>query len=304
MPTSDTHAFPSQNQLNEHPQPFNQVEIENRIFAFRQKLVMVDRDLAELFGTKTNKLNEQVKRNILRFPETFRFQLTNLESAELVANCDRFTSLKHASSNPYVFTEQGIAMLSAILSSDIAIKISIQLMNAFVYMRNQLNRTQMIDLRIDNLVHMQLETDQKFETIFRAIEKYAGIPEQGVFFEGQLFDAYTLVADIIRTATKSILLFDNYVDDTVLTLLTKRLKDVDVTIYTQKIDKKLALDLEKHNNQYAKISIKIIPNMHDRFLLIDEKELYHVGASFKDLGKKWFAFSKMNEFVEVILKRI
>jgi phage regulator Rha-like protein len=279
-------------------------KIEDRIFSFRATAVMVDSDLAEMYGVETKRLNEQVKRNIHRFPDTYRFQLSDNEKNELVANCDRFQNLKHSSSNSFVFTEQGVAMLSAVLRSEIAVKVSIQIIDAFVEMRKQLGANNLIDLRLSNIERKQLEADQKFEQVFKALEKSDIEPQQGVFFEGQIFDAYTFVADVIRSAKNSVILIDNYIDDTILTLLAKRNKNVTAIIYTQKNDKQLQLDLKKHNQQYPEIKIHSLANVHDRFLLIDEKELYHIGASLKDLGKKWFAFSKMNDFTAEILKRI
>lgn len=268
--------------------------IENRIFTIRGLQVMVDRDLAELYQVETKRLNEQVKRNRNRFPEPFRFQLNDKELTELVANCDRFQTLKHSSTNPYVFTEQGVSMLSAVLRSTIAIKVSIAIMNAFVEMRKQLVGNDLILHRLDRVEQKQLETDNKFEQVFRALESRNQPPEKGVFFDGQVFDAYSFVADLIRSAKQSIILIDNYIDDTVLTQLAKRNKNVSATIYTQNLSKQLKLDLKKHNTQYPKVETKILKKAHDRFLILDEKELYHIGASLKDLGKKWFAFSKIN----------
>lgn len=281
-----------------------QKDIESKIFTFRNTQVMIDTELAEMYGVETKRLNEQVKRNSERFPESFRFRLSNHEKDELVANCDRFKNLKFSSSNPYVFTEQGVAMLSAVLRSEVAIKVSLQIMSAFVQMRKLIGNTSLIDLRLSKLERKEIETEQRFEQVFKALESGNVTPKQGVFFDGQIFDAYTFVADIIRTAKHSVILIDNYVDDSVLTLLSKRKAHVKTTIYTQKIEKQLQLDVKKYNQQYPEIHIQILSNVHDRFLLIDQLELYHIGASLKDLGKKWFAFSKMNDFTSEILKRI
>lgn len=283
----------------------NQNKIENIIYTLRGVQIMLDKDLALLFQVETKNLNKAIKRNSERFPLHYCFQITEIEWENLRFQIGT-SSENHGGRRylPYVFTEQGIAMLSAVLRSDIAIKVSIQIIDAFVVMRKQLNQNNLIDQRFSVLERKQVETDQKFDAIFKALEQNKEIPQQGVFFEGQLFDAYTLVADIIRTAAHSVVLIDNYTDDTVLTLLSKRNENVKATIYTQKIDKKLTLDLDKHNKQYPEIHLKTLANTHDRFLLIDEKELYHIGASLKDLGKKWFAFSKMNDFTSEILKRI
>lgn len=205
-------------------------EIQNRIFTIRDLQVMVDRDLAEMYAVETKVLNQAVKRNITRFPKYFRFQLTQNEKEELVANCDRFEKLKHASVFPYVFTEQGIAMLSAVLRRDVAIKASIQIMNAFVEMRKFISNNSEIFYRLEKTEHKQLIADKKIEQLFKAFDNRDKIPENGIFFSGQIFDAYTFAANIIREAEKSIILIDNYIDDTVLTLFSKRNKTVSATI--------------------------------------------------------------------------
>ena len=268
--------------------------IENRIFTIRDLQVMLDRDLSELYQVPTKRLNEQVKRNIERFPELFRFQLTQDERNELVANCDRFENLKHSTSLPYAFTEQGVAMLSAVLRSDTAVKISIQIMQAFVAMRKFIATNAEVFQRLVRVELKQLETDNKFEQLFDAIESKEIRPKQGIFFGGQVFDAYSFVADLIRSAGKLIVLIDNYIDDTVLTLFSKRRKGVSLTIVTKTISKRLKLDIQKFNEQYPPLTVNEFGNSHDRFLIIDDSLIYHFGASLKDLGKKWFAFSKMN----------
>jgi hypothetical protein len=271
-----------------------QKEIENRIFTIRGFQVMIDRDLAEMYKVETKVLNQSVKRNIERFPEPFRFQLSEREKDELVTNCDRLGTLKHSSVNPFAFTEQGVAMLSAVLRSSIAVMVSIQIMQAFVEMRRMVLGNVALFQRIGNIEHKQLEADQKFEQIFKALESKDIQPDKGIFYDGQVFDAWKFVSDLVRQAKTSLLLVDNYIDDRVLQLLSKRSKGVTATIYTQYITKQLAVDLQKHNTQYEQIIIKEFTAAHDRFLIIDETELYHIGASIKDLGKKWFAFSKMN----------
>ena len=282
----------------------NQKEIENRIFTIRGMQVMIDRDLAEVYSVDTKVLNQAVKRNIERFPHIFRFQLSENEKIELVTNCDRFVSLKHSSSLPFAFTEQGVAMLSAILRSETAIKVSIQIMNAFVEMRKLVLGNAGLFQRLDKIEMKQLETDQKFEQVFSALESRGKTPDKGIFFEGQIFDAYVFVAGLIKKAIKNIVLVDNYLDETVLMLMAKRNNDVVATIYTRHITPQLQLDIKKHNGQYPAIEIKTIADTHDRFLLLDNNELYHIGASLKDLGKKWFAFSRMDDFAPEILNRI
>ena len=281
----------------------SQQHIENRIFTIRGKQVMFDRDLAEMYQVEVKRLNEQVKRNIDRFPETFRFQLNSQEKDELVANCDRFESLKHSTVNPYAFTEQGVAMLSAVLRSEIAVKVSIQIMNAFVELRKLVGQETLQYLRLSSIENKLIEHDQKFNKLFSALEN-SELPQRGVYFDGQVYDAYQFVSDVIKNAKSSIILIDNYIDDSILTLFSKRKKNVTATIYTASISKQLRLDLEKHNAQYPEVKAELFKQSHDRFLIIDEKELYHIGASLKDLGKKWFAFSRMDSLCKDVLSKI
>lgn len=265
--------------------------IEHRIMTFRGKSVMIDRDLAELYGVETKVLNQAVKRNIERFPESFRFQLTEIEKEGLVTICDRFKGLKHSSVNPFAFTEQGVAMLSAILKSDTAIKTSIRIIEAFVAMRNFLITNASIFQRIERIEIKQMQTDEKVDAIldrFGNKEK----PREGVFFNGQIFDAYALIAELIRNAVNRIVVIDNYIDDSVLVQLSKRNAGVKVDIYTSVISKQFRQDLEIYNLQYPGVKLHKYTKAHDRFLIIDE-DVYHIGASLKDLGKKLFAFSKM-----------
>jgi len=282
----------------------NQKEIENRIFTFRGNQVMIDRDLAEIYSVDTKVLNQAVKRNIERFPGVFRFQLSDNEKNELVTNCDRFISLKHSASLPYAFTEQGVAMLSAVLRSETAIKVSIQIMQAFVEMRKLVLSNAGLFQRLDKMEMKQIEADQKFEQIFKAIESRGPQPDKGIFFEGEVFDAYSFISEIIKKANKSITLVDNYVDETVLTILAKRAQAVSATVYTRQINKQLELDLKKHNEQYPEIVIRTFADSHDRFLIIDRQELYHFGASLKDSGKKWFAFSRMDSLTGAVLNKL
>lgn len=284
--------------------------IETRIFTIRNTQVMLDRDIAMLYGIPTGRLNEQVKRNINRFPSTFRFQLTTLERDGVIANCENLKDLKFNPSLPYCFTEQGVAMLSAVLRTPTAVNVSVQIMEAFVQMRHTLAANTQIIQRLETIEHHQLslaehqhETDNKLEEVFRRLDESQTIPMQGVFFEDQVYDAYTLVSDLIRKAKKRIVLIDNYVDDTVLTLLDKRLDGVDATIYTKQISKQLQLDITRHNQQYVPIDVQVFTKAHDRFLLIDDA-VYQIGASIKDLGKRWCAFTLIRDFTasELIAK--
>ena len=267
---------------------------ENRIISIRGMQIIVDRDLANMYGVDTKRLNEQVRRNIERFPISFRFQLTKEERDELVANCDRFESLKHSIKLPYAFTEQGVAMLSSVLHTKTAVQVSIKIMEAFVEMRHSMLSNASILQHLTQVDRKLLENDEKFKLLFAKFEESKSY-KQGIFFQGQTYDAYSFVCYCIRKAKKRIVLIDNYVDDTVLTMLNKRTDGVEATIYTMQISKSFELDIEKHNSQYPAIDIKVFKNAHDRFLIIDDK-VYHFGASIKDLGKKWFAVSKLTEY--------
>lgn len=283
----------------------SQKHIESQIFTIRGLQVMIDRDLAEMYQVETKVLNQAVKRNSERFPIQFRFQLTENEKIELVTICDRFDSLKHSSSNPNVFTEQGVAMLSAVLRSKIAVQISIQIINAFVEMRKFIANHYGLLQRMDGIERKQLETDQKFEQVFKALESKNAIPNQGVFFDGQVFDAYELASKIIRSAKISIVLIDNYIDETTLTHLSKKAKGVKALLLTKTMSNQLTLDVKKANEQYDNFELRVFASSHDRFIIIDNSDVYHLGASLKDLGKKWFAFSKMDKSsVSSIIKEI
>lgn len=285
-------------------------EIVSKIYTIRDKQVMLDSHLAEIYEIEIKRLNEQVKRSISRFPESFRFQITDDEFENLDDSLrSQFATLKnrrgkHRKYLPYVFTEQGVAMLSAVLRSDTAARVSIEIMNAFVEMRKLIGSHSGLLQRLDRVEIKQSEHDHKFEAVFKALESGQQIPKQGIFFEGQIFDAYIFVADIVRSAKKSVILLDNYVDDSVLLLLDKRDKGVSATICTKSISNSLELDLKKHNSQYEQITIKTFDKSHDRFLIIDNNNVYHLGASLKDLGKKWFAFSLIEKDSLNILERL
>lgn len=289
-------------------------EIENRIFTLRGVQIMVDFYLAELYQVETKRLNEQVKRNIARFPVSFMFQLNAVEWEQLQSQIATTKTTKDLQSQiatakrrtlPYAFTEQGVAMLSSILNSETAIEASIRIIDAFVGMRKHLIQSSLLINRLDRVEQKQLETDQKMEQVFKALESRDTIPTQGVFFDGQVFDAYELTSKIIRTAKQSIVLVDNYIDESALSLLAKKTKGVKVYLFTKNVTKTLELDVKKASEQYSNFELKAFAKSHDRFLIIDQSEVYHLGASLKDLGKKWFAFSKMDaKSVEGILNSI
>lgn len=283
--------------------------IEPLIKVIRGQQVMLDRDLATLYGVETRVLNQTVKRNIERFPDDFRFELSReecLRSQIVISNGrggNRYST--------YAFTEQGVAMLSSVLRSKTAIEVNIQIMRAFVSMRHFMVNNASVFSRLETIEYHQLEmqqhqqeTDKRIDEVFRRLDEGNAKPKQGVFYNGQIYDAYTFVSGLIKSAKKRIVLIDNYVDETVLTLLDKRDNNVSAIIYTQQISRQFQLDIDRHNAQYAPIDVETFRLSHDRFLCIDD-DVYHIGASIKDLGKKWFGFSKMeiltpNELVERI----
>lgn len=286
------------------PELITAEQIQSRIYSVRGLQVMLDKDLAIFYGVKPIRLREQVKRNIARFPPDFMFQLTDSEVETMVSQ-NAIPSRKHLGGTlPYVFTEQGVAAISSVLTSERAVEVSIQIMRAFVAMRRFLLTNAQVFQRLDTLEHKQLITDEKINTVLSAIENKDILPKQGIFFDGQVFDAYLFVSDLIRSADKSIILIDNYMDDTILTLFTKRKNNVSLSILTKTISKQMQLDIAKYNRQYPPVYVAEFKNSHDRFLILDEAEVYHFGASLKDLGKKWFAFSKIDKDSVTILKRI
>jgi hypothetical protein len=276
--------------------PLSSQEIENRIFTIRGLQVMIDRDLAELYGVETRALNQAVKRNSDRFPNSFRFQLNgeefeNWKSQNVISNNDKM-GLRRP---PFVFTEQGVAMLSAVLRSQTAVIVSLEIMNAFVALRKTLIFQSGILQRIEGIERKILESDQKFDKVFKALENKDSVPSQGVFFDGQVFDAYELASRIIRSAKKTIILIDNYINEATITHLAKKEKVVRVSLITKTISKQLELDIRKANEQFGGFEAKVFDKSHDRFLIIDGQEIYHLGASLKDLGRKWFAFSRLEK---------
>ena len=275
-------------------QPLKEItQVENRIFTIRGEQVILDSDLAKLYGTVTKRFNEQVQRNIARFPAEFMFQLSE-EEFDYLRSQNAATNLNKRRSLPLVFTEHGVIMAAAILKSEIADRASVKVVEAFVAMRRFLSANAQVFQRLETIEYKLLESDQKFEDIYSKLEEKSLKPQQGIFFDGQVYDAYELICTLIKSATSRIVLIDNYVDESVLTMLDKRNPGVAATIYTQKISKQLALDIAKHDSQYPAIDVKVFTKSHDRFLIIDNR-VYHVGASIKDLGKKWFALLVMEE---------
>ncbi len=279
----------------------SQYDIEQLILTIRGKQVLIDRDLAAIYGVETKRLNEQVRRNIARFPERYRFQLTKKEMMELVANCDRFKSLKHSTTEPFVFTEYGVSMLPSVLNSQKAVDISIRIIDAFVAMRRFIMQNAAVLMRIAHLEKHQIETDEKIDLILDKIEKHHPklLPEQ-VFPTGCVWDAWTYISDLVRSARQRIVLIDNFVDDRVLSMLTKRADGVMATIHTRYTEQFLT-DLKKHNTQYPEIAFIQLPHRnHDRFLVIDDR-VYLLGASLKDIGAGLCAVTEMTIAPEMIL---
>lgn len=283
--------------------------IEPLIYQVRGYQVMLDSDLARLYGVDTRRLNEQVKRNLERFPEDFMFQLSKEEVQNLMSQFAT-SSWGGTRKQPYAFTENGVAMLSSVLRSKTAIEVNIRIMRAFSPMRGFMMSNARVFQRLETLEHHQLllqqhqsDTDKKIEEVLNRLDSGDSRPVEGFFFEGQIFDAYALISDLIRMARTRIVLIDNYVDDRVLKVLTKRAEGVSATIYTDPRHSQISNDLRHHNAQYPRIDVKHCSNVHDRFLIIDDA-VYLIGGSIKDLGKKIVAFSRLHQNPGEILVRL
>jgi hypothetical protein len=277
-------------------------QISSLVLKINGHQVILDFDLAKLYGVTTKVLNQAVKRNPSRFPNDFVFQIEQQKKDELVTNCDRLKTLKHSLHSPYAYTEHGIAMLSSVLKSEMAVQVNIHIVRVFVNLRKEINNSTILISRISNIETMLLDHDSKIK--FLETTYSDNHPKSGIFFNNQIFDAYTFSSDIIKSAKKSIVLIDNYIDESTLLQLSKRNADVTCLIYTERITPAIKLDLEKHNSQYPTIHIRILKNTHDRFLIIDNRELYHLGASLKDLGKRWFAFSRIDGLLKEVQARL
>ena len=302
-------------------------EIKKLIYTIRGKQVMIDNDVARLYHYTTKNINKAVKRNIERFPEEFCFQLTENEFQNL-----RFqigTSKQNESQNlrfqietskqsseinnnlrggrrylPYVFTEQGIAMLAGVLKNDIAVKVSLNIINSFIEMRKFIASNGQVFERLTNMEYKLLEHDKKFDIVFDQLQQEENI-KQKIFFEGQIYDAYSLIIDIIKKANRKVTIIDNYIDDSILKMLAKKNKNVEVTILTSIKSNIQNIDIQKFNKEYPTLKVARTDKFHDRFVLLDNKEMYHLGASIKDLGKKCFAISKVeNEEMINLIKRV
>ena len=280
--------------------------IQNKILVIRNQQVMIDRDIAELYGVETRILNQAVKRNMERFPNEFCFQLNEDEFEKWKSQFVISNSIKMGlRKRPFAFTEQGVAMLSAVLKSDKAVTASIQIIKAFVSMRRFLLSNAQIFQRLDSLEIHRIESDKRIDELFARMDRYKIDDTQGIFFQGQIFDAYAKFQSFISQAQKEIILIDNYVDLSVLERLATKNSGVDVTIYTLPNTRLTAQDIRTFNAQYPTLTVKYTSQMHDRFLIIDNRILYHVGASLKDLGKKCFAFDLFDtSFIPDILEKV
>ena len=285
----------------------NSEVIRSRIFTIRGVQVMLDRDLAELYGVATKRLNEQVKRNVERFPSTFMFQLSLSEMRELVANCDRFKSMKHSSVPMTAFTEHGIIMLASVLKSAVAIEASIRITETFVAMRKALASIAPLLARIEATDRRQIadqakndanqeRNEERFKLILDAMQDKK-FPPQKVFFDGQVYDAFEQMKKFVRMAKKELIIIDPYFADSVLSLIAQKRKDVEVVVIKNSRNKLLHdVDVAQFNAQYANsLTVKVSDKFHDRFLIIDKTVLIHVGASLNHLGKKCFAFSSLDK---------
>ena len=280
--------------------------IKNLIYTIRGKQVMLDSDVAMLYHYETKNINKAMKRNIDRFPEDFCFQLTEKEVKVMwFQNGTTLDNMKYRSIKylPYVYTEQGISMLAGVLKNEIAIQVSISIIRAFIEMRRFILLNGQVFQEINDIKGQLLEHDKKFDEVFDELQrKQESEFKQSIFFNGQIYDAYNLIIDIIKKAKQKILIIDNYIDDSILKMLSKKNKDVEVVILTSQNSNLNKLDINKFNKQYPILKIAYTNKFHDRFIVIDNKELYHVGASLKDLGKKCFAISKIEdgEYIEKI----
>lgn len=278
--------------------------IENKIYTIRGIHVMLDYDLADIYRVEPKVLNQAVKRNSNRFPEEFCFKLNPGEWNFIRLKLDPIDigKGKHRKYAPVAFTEQGVAMLSAILRSEIAIQVSIQIIQAFVVTRKTMGQLQGVIQRLEGVESKQMHTENKLEQVLRALEKNQPV-KQGIFFEGQLFDAHVFASNLIKEANHELIVLDNYVNETTLLMLTKRQAHVKCKIYTR-ITNALLKDLEKHNFQYPSIELIENKSNHDRFVILDDHKLYHLGASLKDLGNKCFAFSRMDDLLPVLKDKL
>lgn len=280
-------------------------DIKDLIYTIRGMQVMLDSDVANLFKYTTKNINKSVKNNAERFSEYYCFQLTTKEYNSLMTR--RYNIIKIGRSNnrkylPYVFTEYGITMLAALLKSEVAVNISIKIVNTFMQMRKNFSENNQVFERLTSLEYKLLEQEKKINNILGELKFEENI-KQKIFFKGQIYDAYSIIIDIIKSANKKILIIDNYIDDNVLKMLSKKKKDVEVTILTSIKSNIEKLDIKKFNKEYPILKLEKTNKFHDRFIIVDNKEMYHLGASIKDLGKKCFGINKIED-IKIVEKII
>ena len=264
--------------------------IKDKIHTIRNVQVMLDKDLAELYGVETKHINQAVRNNQDKFMDDFYFELTNNEFENLRSKFST-ANFSKTRANPKVFTEQGIYMLATILKSKVASEVTVYIIKTFANMRKLISQNILMFERFERIEQRLNIHDENFDKLFEALEDKTLKPKQGIFYDGEVFDAYVFINDLIKIAVDEIILIDNYIDETVFIIFSKY-PNIKIKIYTKTITKQLKLDFEKYQTQYKNIELFEFKNSHDRFLIIDKKEVYHLGASLKDLGKKWFAFSK------------
>jgi len=285
---------------------FTNEEIKNMIYTIRGKQVMLDSDVAKLYHYETKNINKAMKRNIERFPDDFCFQLSELEVENLrFQNGTSSSEIENYGGRrylPYVYTEQGISMLAGVLKNDVAIKISISIIRAFIEMRKFLSLNGQVFERLTNMEYKLLEHDKKFDLIFNELQHEENI-KQKVFFKGQFWDSYSVIVDIIKRAQKQIIIIDNYISDTTLKMLAKKNNGVEVIIITLPNTCIKSIDIDKFNKEYPVLKVQKTNRFHDRFIIIDKQEIYHCGTSIKDAGNKCFAINKIED-TEIIEKLV
>ena len=280
----------------------NENSIKDKIYTIRDKQVMLDRDLAQLYGVETKHINQAVRNNQDKFMEDFYFELTDIEFEDLRSKI-LTANFSKVRIKPKVFTEQGIYMLATILKSKVASQVTVYIIKTFANMRKLISQNISMFERFERIENRLTIHDENFNKLFSALEDKTLKLSEGIFFDGQIFDSYSFINDLLKLAQKEVILIDNYIDDTVFTLFSKY-PNINFIIYTNTINNQLKLDYEKYQKQYKNISLKTFKDCHDRFLILDKKEMYHLGASLKDLGKKWFAFSKINLKINEIINRL
>lgn len=285
-------------------------DIKRMIYTIRGKQVMLDSDVAMLYHYETKNINKAMKRNIDRFPEDFCFQLTKEEAERMwfhFGTTSKNENIKYRSEKylPYAYTEQGISMLAGVLKNDIAIQVSINIIRTFIEMRKFIASNSQIFERLTTVESKLLEHDKQFNKVFNQLQQEENT-KQKIFFKGQIYDAYNLIIQIIRSAKSKILIIDNYIDYSILEMLTKKNKNVEVVILTSNKSNISKLDVQKFNQEYPILKVSRTNQFHDRFIIIDNNELYHCGASIKDLGKKCFGINKIEDtsFIKQITENI